>query len=278
MSEMQRDCMFDIHMHVIPEVDDGSWSLEMSCDMLHDAYMQGVRSVIATPHGSAFLNDAGRVYENFRKLKQSWEAFVASDAQFRSYMGDEPLSLYLGCEVFCSMEEIPDGEAQGEKPGDVTAGKGKAPDFLDFLQRGLVPSLNESGYVLVEFDPMVRPCEAVMIVILLVSFGWVPVIAHAERYPNLRCDGEIDGLLEEGCLLQVNAGSLTDRYYDEAEWRWARHLLLEKKVTFLGTDAHRTTWRPPAVKDGIRYILENCEKEYAERILFQNARELLLDV
>ncbi|MCC8082322.1 MAG: hypothetical protein LIO80_10025 [Lachnospiraceae bacterium] len=270
--------MFDIHMHVIPEVDDGSWSLEMSCDMLHDAYMQGVRSVIATPHGSAFLNDAGRVYENFRKLKQSWEAFVASDTRFRSYMGDEPLSLYLGCEVFCSMEEIPDGEAQGEKPGDVTAGKEKAPDFLDFLQRGLVPSLNGSGYVLVEFDPMVRPSEAVMIVILLVSFGWVPVIAHAERYPNLRCDGEMDGLLEEGCLLQVNAGSLTDRYYDEAEWQWARHLLLEKKVTFLGTDAHRSTWRPPAVKDGIRYILENCEKEYAERILFQNARELLLDV
>lgn len=48
-----------------------------------------------------------------------------------------------------------------------------------------------------------------------------------------------------------------------------------KKVTFLGTDAHRSTWRPPAVKDGIRYILENCEKEYAERILFQNAQEML---
>ncbi len=247
--------MFDIHMHVIPGVDDGSWSLEMSQRMLQMAYMQGVRSVIATPHSQAFLYNAQRVLDNYQQLQQYWEDYVQTDANFRRYMGDEPMSLYLGCEVRCSLEQM--GETS------------------ELLRRKVLPSLNDTEYVLTEFDPWVSPQEAVLIVILLVSDGWVPVIAHAERYPNLRCDGELDEILSQGCLLQINAYSLANEE-DQETREWARHLLSGKKITFLGSDAHRTTHRPPDVADGVRYIYDHCDRDYADQIVFRNAIECIL--
>ena len=42
--------MIDIHSHVLPGVDDGSESMEMSLDMLAIAADSGVRTLVATPH------------------------------------------------------------------------------------------------------------------------------------------------------------------------------------------------------------------------------------
>ena len=49
--------MTDIHMHIIPGVDDGSFTMDMSKSMLFLSYVQGGRAVFATPHSSAFLTD-----------------------------------------------------------------------------------------------------------------------------------------------------------------------------------------------------------------------------
>ena len=40
----------DIHMHVIPGVDDGARNLEESLTMLELSASQGIETVIATPH------------------------------------------------------------------------------------------------------------------------------------------------------------------------------------------------------------------------------------
>ena len=42
--------MIDVHCHVLPGIDDGSRSVEMSIDMLHEMKKQGIDKVIATPH------------------------------------------------------------------------------------------------------------------------------------------------------------------------------------------------------------------------------------
>ena len=47
--------MYDIHMHIIPGVDDGSWDMDMSKTLLYMSYEQGIRKIIATPHSSAFV-------------------------------------------------------------------------------------------------------------------------------------------------------------------------------------------------------------------------------
>lgn len=59
--------MSDIHMHIIPGVDDGAYDMEMAKDILLRAYMQGIRRIIATPHSSAFLYNREKVYDCFRR-------------------------------------------------------------------------------------------------------------------------------------------------------------------------------------------------------------------
>ncbi len=247
--------MFDIHIHIIPEVDDGAWTMEMSLEMLKMAYMQGVRSIMATSHSSAFEWDAQTVHENFALLQTRWLEYVNADKYFQLYVGDEALSFYMGCELHCT--------------------KWNMRKVLENLRKKRLPSLNGTKYVMTEFAPLVDVEQALEIVDLLRGEGWIPVIAHVERYEHLRNDEVAALLLQKGCLFQVNAYSLS-REMDLEIKNWARHLLEQKKVTFLGSDAHRTTHRPPDVKDGIAYIYEHCEKTYADAVVFGNAQRLLV--
>ena len=49
--------MIDLHCHILPELDDGSQSLEESLAMARMAVNSGVRAMAATPHcmGMAFI-------------------------------------------------------------------------------------------------------------------------------------------------------------------------------------------------------------------------------
>ena len=67
--------MVDIHMHVIPAVDDGSRSLKESLEMLRLAAGQGITAVIATSHGEAFDRGYDRlVRSRFDELKDAVRA------------------------------------------------------------------------------------------------------------------------------------------------------------------------------------------------------------
>ncbi|MEE1041721.1 MAG: CpsB/CapC family capsule biosynthesis tyrosine phosphatase, partial [Lachnospiraceae bacterium] len=62
--------MVDTHMHIIPGVDDGSKTMDMSKAMLDAAYEQGIRHIIATPHSSAFRNNSDKVFSEFARLSR----------------------------------------------------------------------------------------------------------------------------------------------------------------------------------------------------------------
>ena len=62
--------MIDIHMHILPAVDDGAVDFDRSCEMLASAYAQGVRGIIATPHGDSFSYCAEEIREGFAQLSR----------------------------------------------------------------------------------------------------------------------------------------------------------------------------------------------------------------
>ena len=106
--------------------------------------------------------------------------------------------------------------------------------------------------------------------------GWIPIIAHAERYCRTFSSVEnIHALKEAGCLVQVN-------YYDLAEEpdheirTCAQNLLQAELVDMKRSDAHRTDHRAPKLARGAKYIKENCRAEYAENVLRRNAERLLM--
>lgn len=71
------------------------------------------------------------------------------------------------------------------------------------------------------------------------------VLAHVERYRHLADDDEaLNTLLAWGCRIQINTFSLAEELNPSIK-AFARRLLAERKVSFLGSDAHRTDHRPP---------------------------------
>lgn len=235
--------MADLHMHVIPGVDDGAYDRSMAETMLVMAYMQGVRAVFATPHSSAFFYDPLGVEERFRDLRRWLDASPLE------------MGLYLGCEVRC----MPDGMAS----------------VLAALSQGVLPTLNGTRYVLTEFQTGVLQADALRMAEEVLAAGWVPVVAHVERYPRLFDGHTARALTELGCLLQVNAYSL-ERDTDDAVVQRARGLLSDGLVTFLGSDAHRLDHRPPDVRTGLDNLYQNYDSVYADAVAYGNAQKLLL--
>lgn len=236
--------MIDLHMHLIPGVDDGAEDEQMALLMLLRAKDQGIRGVFATPHSSAFDEDAEGTQEKYWQL-------CAQAAQIFPEM-----QLYPGCEVYCET--------------------GRMQSVLAGLESGKYPTMNGSRFVLMEFSQWVMPENTTPCVEALVNAGYTPIIAHMERYQYLRGNmALVDGFRELGAKIQINAYSLVEEMGDSIR-NWARRLVLEQKVDFLGTDAHRTYHRPPSAEMGLKWLYENTDSEYADTISWGNASRLLV--
>lgn len=233
--------MFDIHMHVIPGVDDGARDMAMAREMLEMAWAQGIRAVIATPHSSAFRQPEA-VLEGFAALKD-WLA-----------AREWPMALSLGCEVLFA--------------GDNTEAT------MARLTAGELSTLNGTEYVLTEFMPSVGAAYVLNVLQRLRAAGFVPVIAHAERCPGVFGNPDRAAALHRLALIQVNAYSLVEECH-AGIGSAARMLVDHRLADFVGSDAHRPDHRAPAVAAGARYIMEHCDPAYARAVLWGNAERLL---
>ena len=232
----------DLHIHIVPNVDDGAANLAMSLEMLKMAYNQGVRNIFCTSHN---------VYDE-EEIKRYKSQFLTLQMCAKSKYSD--LKLFMGCELLCAGEYIS--------------------DIIYGLDIGVFLPLGNTKYVLTELYPDVTPQEAERIVLDLTKAGWIPIIAHVERYPSLFKDNTIQCLKFYGAFIQVNLYSLSEESNTELKQR-ARYLLNNKLVDFIGSDAHRSNHRPPNYKSGIDYIYLNCEKDYADNISYKNAKKML---
>ena len=243
-SIIQKRQMTDIHMHLIPGVDDGAENMEMSLVMMARAMEQGISQIIATPHSEVFRysKEGGKII--YRRLVDA-AAKVCPD-----------MKLYLGCEVYCET--------------------GIMAEVLEALDSGRYPTMNGTKYVLMEFSQWVYPENTVSCVEALVKGGYRPIIAHMERYKHLRDNMDlVNQFRERGALIQLNAYSLFDEMDDSIK-NWARRLVQERKADFLGTDAHRTYHRPPSAEHGLAWLYENVAQEYADNLACGNAKKVLL--
>lgn len=233
--------MIDLHMHIIPDVDDGSDSIEMSEQMLRMAIEQGVEVVFATSHSSAHEGDTEYTRHQYRKLQK-----LIRDKEL-------PIKMYLGCEMLYDIRCID--------------------SILQELDSGRIPSLNGTQYVLTELFYGLGK-DVMYYINLLLDKGWIPVIAHAEHLDDLSVE-TLREMKEAGCKIQINAYSIAEEKNEVTKSR-ALALLENQLVDFVGSDAHRLDHRPPKVATGIEYLYANFEEEYVDDILYNNAMNLLL--
>lgn len=234
--------IFDIHSHILWGVDDGSKDLQMSIRMLKQARESGTTDIILTPHNKP---NRRNIYTS--EINEMIEALKRVCAR-----EDIDINLYPGNEIYYRMDV-------GER-----------------LEIGKATTMANSHYVLLEYNPMDDWGYIKQGVDDMLSRGYYPIIAHVERYANVISDKErIHELIQKGCYLQVNAGSIMGDF-GFATKSVARKLLKENLVSFIASDAHEDKKRTPQMDKCIRYV----EKKYGDQIarnIFENNPSKILE-
>jgi len=200
--------MLDFHNHLMPGVDDGAADLNESRLGLAAFRSQRVSDVITTPHIRASLLDHPRELEPFLVgLDSAWAALKDLAT------GEFPeMRLERGAEV---MLDVPN------------------PNLAEPKIR-----LAETSFVLLEFPFMSIPSHSTPAIRNLVEAGWVPVIAHPERYRNMPGNHDlVEQWRDAGARIQANSGSLIGQYGTVARnivWE----LLRRGCVDYLCSDYH----------------------------------------
>ncbi len=235
-------CFTDIHCHILPAVDDGSQSMEETMEMLRIAASEGIRCMIVTPHYKE-----GRRSPGAARIKERME--VVQEALDEEGI---PIRLYPGNEIFYTSE------------------------FEEKLEEGRILSMNHSEYLLVEFSPFEDYVCIRNAMNSILSAGYIPILAHVERYQCMLKDVKhVADLLAMGCRIQVNASSVTgDNGYKVKQY--VHKLLKLKQVDYIGTDAHNTERRRPAMKKCAELLVKKYGEEYAMALLNDNAEQTLL--
>lgn len=232
--------IYDIHCHILPGVDDGAKDMDMAMELLKAEYRDGVRNIILTPHfrRKMFEPPLDLILSTFEQLKKNAEREL-------------PIKLYLGCEYHVNME------------------------IVDDLINRRRPSMANSTYVLCEYSGGSEAAYIRERSYDLICRGFVPILAHIERYPVLTKDfGFIEELTELGCLMQVNAGSILGDDGFSAK-RFCRKLIYYDMLHLIGSDAHDLKRRAPKMGACAEYLGKKFGNTYAEKILCENPAHIV---
>lgn len=234
----------DIHSHILPHLDDGAGNMETTLEMLRIAYQEGITHIIATPHYKS-----GRFPADARKLQNTLHKVELAAREEHI-----PIALYAGNEIYYNSE------------------------LEEKFQSGALCTMNGTSYVLVEFSPFEGYLYIRNAMEDILGMGYTPILAHVERYQcmckDISCVKELKNM---GCEIQVNAGSVVG----DNGWRikgFLKKLLKEELVDYIGTDAHNTAGRKPAMQKCAAYLYRKCERSYADALLYGNAGSRLLEL
>lgn len=227
--------MYDIHNHVLPQVDDGAKGMRQSIRMLESAIRQGITHVICTPHANDHSNAHANELFNERLTALNTEI---------TKLG-LPIEIGLGAEIMFGMNM----QKVLAQPFATLNGKGK--------------------YSLIEF-PRQTPFEVIHNVVKSVrNWGYIPVIAHHERYTfAFRNVEQLVKLRTDGAILTLDAGSLTGQFGLPMK-RQARDLLATGHIEILTSDAHDD--------ENQNFCLSESRDEAATIVGKQAASEMVTD-
>lgn len=233
--------MIDLHCHLLPGIDDGSQSLQMSVDMARMATADGTNVLACTPHilPTVYDNDGPTIKAAVAILRKALE------------LAQIPLRLVTGADVHL------------------------APDLVTGLKNGRVLTLNDSRYLLLEPPHHVIPPRLAEYIFGLHTAGYVPILTHPERLSWI--DGHyslIEQLAHNGTLMQLTAGSLTGRFGRRPRY-WAERMLDEGLCHLLASDGHNVDGRPPCLAEGRDAAAQRVGDEEAANLVVNRPRAII---
>jgi len=204
LTEIFPDNFIDIHSHLLPGIDDGAKNMSDSIMLIKRMQKFGIKNFICTPHIMEGLweNSTEDILNKLAELKQELAQHNITDITINAaaeYMLD-------------------------------TA-------FNNLLKKGNLLTLKDS-YILVEMSYLGPPINIYETLFSIQVAGYIPVLAHPERYLYLHQNySEYQKLKDAGCLFQLNLLSLSN-YYGKSVQQTALKLLKDSFINFVGTDTH----------------------------------------
>jgi protein-tyrosine phosphatase len=234
--------MIDIHNHIIFDFDDGPKKLDESLEMLKIAADQGITEVFATSHFNELIpSNVEDIY--FERLNILREKVIEHNI---------PVNLYSGSEIF--FHHL----------------------IHETVKKSRVTTLgNQNKYVLMEFPMYLIPNGIEEALYRLSMEGYIPIIAHPERYTSMHSRPEkLLNFIKFGGLLQVNAGSILGEFGKPCQ-KTAMWLLEQKVVHFIASDAHAPVGRAFKLAKAARALQDNFDQDYIDELVEKNARKII---
>ena len=231
----------DSHSHLLYSVDDGPKALDETLEMLDAAYKDGVRSICVTPHFNfSFFGD------NTEKAKSAYgELCLITKDKYPD------MKLYFGCEIFYHNE------------------------CVELLNSGVCPTIAGTKHVLVDFSSDVDLFTVEGAVKKIISYGYIPIIAHAERYRIFQSDTlKLKRIKESGAIVSVNAASVVG-LNSRKEMSCAKKIINKGLCDTVASDAHDTKKRPFCFGACYEYLKKHYSKETAELLTYIRSQKIL---
>lgn len=212
--------MIDIHVHILPNIDDGPATMQEALQLARHLVHEGIRYAVATPHyGDEYPRRSAReVQERVFLFQQELNRHTI------------PLQLFPGHEV-----RIKSG-------------------LVEDIQAGRLATLNNSRYLLLELWETHWLPRTEQVLFELQTHGIVPILAHPERYQRIQKEPALlQSLLEKGVLTQITASSLLGKQGNTAR-RCAETLLKRGFVSCIASDAHDVERRAAHVRQSLQCV------------------------
>lgn len=233
--------MVDLHCHLLPGVDDGSKSMEISLRMAREAVENGVTHALLTPHhmNGRYVNHKQDVIRLTKQFADELERH------------NIPLTVFPGQEVRINGNLL---EALDN-------------DDILFADTG-------NRYLMLEFPDDDVPHYTNRMIFDLQQRGITPVIVHPERNTMIMDKPDIlYELLQKGCLSQITASSYVGTFGKKVE-KFSYQLIEAGQGYVFASDAHDL----PGRKYEMQQAFEKLSAEFGSELANQyseNARAII---
>lgn len=193
----------DIHSHLLPGIDDGAKSFSDTSKLIASLQKIGCEQFITTPH----------IMKNVWENTKSGIGLKLSETNGLLKEEGNPISLRAAAEYLLDA------------------------NFMELFGEERLLTLKDN-YVLVEMSYLNPPMQLYDIIFDLQIAGYIPVLAHPERYGFYHSNfSEFQKLKNAGCLFQLNLLSVVG-YYGGGVFEVAKKLLRDGMIDFVGSDVH----------------------------------------
>lgn len=236
--------MTDLHCHILPCIDDGAKSVEVSVELLRLESENEITAIAFTPH----FQCEDQTVDDFNQQRS------AAMAQLMVALGNSGanFAFKLGAEVAFS------------------------PKILDIPLDALC--IANTKYILIELPMAYYPSWTKDVFYRLARKGYTPLLAHVERYQYFLDNPQmLSDLVTAGALAQVNASSF---FKDSKTVKRLMQFVKWDFVHVVATDTHSVDKRAPKLKrafakieaafgaEKVQQLAENADTIFAGKTIW----------